>query len=167
MGRKLLDIRGKRFGHLEVIARTVGKIGYWSCRCSCGVFKDISGSSLRRGVTLSCGCMRSEMIAASNTKHGHTNFRGYRSKTYSVWAGMKKRCSNPKAAFYANYGGRGIKVCERWQDFRNFLADMGEAQEGMSIDRVDVNGNYEPGNCKWSTAKEQATNRRPRGSGNL
>lgn len=96
-------------------------------------------------------------------KHGHSlgNYKT-RSKTYRSWERMRERCNRPKHKSYAYYGGRGIKICERWNDFNNFLSDMGERPEGKTIDRINVNGNYEPSNCKWSTSREQRVNQRPR-----
>lgn len=161
-----IDITGQRFGRLVVLRRD----GYrckqatWHCRCDCGAETSTQGSHLRSGHTLSCGCLgREHAVAASRSsswKHGHGH--GMRSPTYRSWISMKTRCTNPSVPHYHYYGGRGIRVCERWEKFENFLADMGLRPAGTSLDRYPNNsGNYEPGNCRWATPKEQAKNRRP------
>jgi hypothetical protein len=124
---------------------------FWLCRCICGIEKTVAESDLKMGKSRSCGCRRQIRI-----KHGLTHTR-----THRIWRAMRTRCTNANAPQYRRYGGRGITICERWDVFANFYADMGPAQDGMSIDRINPNGNYEPGNCRWATNKQQSRNKRP------
>lgn len=157
MGSKPKDITGQKIGRLTVIEDT-GKRNetnvVWKCQCDCGNFIETSSRNLGRN-TFSCGCLQKERV----TKHGNRT-RKNTSSTYNSWHSMKNRCLNPKTPNYKEYGGRGIMVCERWIVFENFLADMGERPEGKTLDRIHNDGHYEPSNCKWSTPKEQANNRR-------
>lgn len=152
-----LQLVGRRFGRLIVLRRAenFGLTTGWLCLCDCGVEKPFRANSLVHGKTKSCGCLRSEILAVLRTTHAHCG-----SGAYASWAGMKYRCASAKCKCYKNYGGRGIRVCDRWDVFENFLEDMGERPDGTSIDRIDNDGNYEPGNCKWSTPLEQASNTR-------
>jgi hypothetical protein len=151
---------GTRFGRLVVFE--VGPALYarrtksWTVRCDCGRTKTVAEGSLVRGRTTSCGCARAEANSARNRTHGLSQ-----SPEYRVWTGMKSRCQNPAERAYEGYGGRGILVCERWQKFENFLADMGPRPSPRhTIERRDVNGHYEPGNCMWLPAPLQARNKR-------
>lgn len=155
--RKIIDLTGKRFGKLTVLQKLDSVNGFimWKCICDCGKIVSVSGNNLRSEHTKSCGCLTREVAAIRQTKHGMG-----RTKTYNTWIQMKTRCNNPHSKEYNNYGGRGIKVCNRWADFNMFLQDMGDVPNGMSLDRINVNGNYEPDNCRWATIKEQQNNKR-------
>jgi hypothetical protein len=159
------DITNQRFGRLVAIEatdkRVSGKV-MWRCICDCGVETISNVQHLREGRRVSCGCAREagRQIKKKTPKHGH--YVGDRpTAIYRIWSGMLTRCFNQKMPQYHNYGGRGITVCERWRQFENFLADMGERPPGMTLDRYpDNDGNYEPGNCRWATMKEQSRNKR-------
>ncbi len=157
---RLRDLVGLRFGRLLVLAAS--KRGYHvvcSCRCDCGADKVIRHSSLKSGYTRSCGCIARERMTVMNTKHGECI--GERSAEWSIWRGMHGRCYTRSSTSYPNYGGRGIRVCERWKIFENFLADMGRKPfPSAQIDRIDNEGNYEPSNCRWVTPSQNSRNRR-------
>jgi hypothetical protein len=155
------DLSDLRFGRLLVLKQTPflndkGEHAWW-CKCECGKTVSVRGYCLRRGSTSSCGCLRGDNGKVAWTTHGLTH-----SSVYSSWISMIRRCTNPETEKYSLYGGRGIKVCDRWlNSVEAFETDMPPRPgEGYSIDRINTNGNYEPGNCKWSTAEEQSNNRR-------
>lgn len=130
------------------------------CRCDCGKEKMITIAHLLKRTIKSCGCIRSEKTIARKTKHGFGGGKIKRSKEYESWAAMRKRCNNPNDKAYKNYGGRGIIICNSWEDFNNFITDMGPRPDGKSLDRVNNDGNYEPSNCRWATRLEQNRNKR-------
>jgi hypothetical protein len=163
------DLCGQKFGRLTVkyiagyrIFNGKPHIKQYSCLCDCGNQKIINRNSIVAKTTISCGCFHKENNIRKSITHGM-----HKSRTYRSWRSMKNRCTNPNTPNYNSYGGRGITVCERWlNSFENFLADMGERPEGTSIDRIDVNGNYEQSNCRWATPKEQSNNQTEYRNGN-
>ena len=152
-----IDLTNQRFGRLTVLRFShTGKWGraFWACLCDCGKETVASGEDLKSGNTASCGCLW-QSLGDRTRKHGRS-----RTSVHNRWKEMHQRCRNPKHKRFADYGGRGIQVCERWHDFTNFLADMGEPPPGLTLDRKDNDGNYEPGNCRWATDTEQRSNKR-------
>jgi hypothetical protein len=168
MTRQAVDMTGQRYGRL-VCVNPLGstKSGMiWECICDCGKLTKVGRGNLIKGTTKSCGCLWNESRISNGyarKTHGRTSRldgkKINRNGTYTTWEAMHTRCNNPNADWYHRYGGRGIKVCERWNTFENFLNDMGERPKGKTIDRIDNDGNYEKNNCKWSTPLEQANNK--------
>lgn len=158
---KINDLTGKKFGRLKVIeyygSNKNGR-ALWLCQCDCGKTKSVLGNSLLCGLTLSCGCYNKEEARKRRTKHSLSY-----SKLYKVWHGMKTRCYNKNFIYYCNYGGRGITICHEWlnnfETFYNWAINNGY-EEGLTIDRINNDGNYEPNNCRWITRAEQNRNQR-------
>jgi hypothetical protein len=158
----LIDITSHRFGRLvaqELVGRTREGKALWRCLCDCGRAHEVTGANLRRGRVRSCGCA----CRPPTTKHGDTA-GGKTAAEWAAWHQAKMRTTSPTHPAWKDYGGRGIKVCERWlNSYENFLADMGRRPSPQhSIDRINNDGDYEPGNCRWATKSEQVLNRRPR-----
>jgi hypothetical protein len=165
MGRPLIDLAGQRFGRLVVVRLSHSgprKRAYFLCRCDCGNEHLARSDALRRDSTRSCGCLQAEEAARGT--HGEAGGGRKRLKAsveYRTWSTMIQRCENPRATDYERYGGRGIKICQRWREsFEAFLTDMGRRPaDKRSVDRINNDGNYEPGNCRWATPIEQRRNR--------
>ncbi len=150
---------GKTYNRLTVISRSDtanSRRIYWLCKCSCGQTTVVAGDKLRSGHTKSCGCLINENVSKANKTHGKSE-----TQTYKIWIGMRSRCIHTWNSKYKDYGGRGINVCTRWlKSFENFLKDMGERPDGMTLDRKNNEGDYKPSNCRWASNKQQSRNKR-------
>ncbi len=155
------NINGQNFNRLNVIgyAGVFNKTSHWYCECNCGAIIMVSSSNILNGHAKSCGCLRVDTSSDVKRLHGHAT-KNMITPTYRVWVNMKSRCINPKSTFYKDYGGRGITVCEKWQTFDGFLADMGERPVGKTLDRKENSKGYCMENCRWATQKEQSNNTR-------
>ncbi len=154
---EIYNLTGKKFNRLLVIQRVEGVNNerMWECLCDCGTVCVKQGSKIRSGYVKSCGCLHRENFNHKTHGKSHT-------KTYTIWSGIKQRCTDDgiPAYIWSRYGGRGITICDRWlESYENFLADMGEAPPGMEIDRIDNDRGYSPENCQWTTKKENCRNR--------
>lgn len=158
---KLRDLLGLKFANLTVVSREpndANNKAVWKCVCDCGEFRVVTSNDLTRGKVKSCGCLsrKCDSTGKGNSKH----------KLYNVWSVMKQRCHNSNSNSYRYYGARGIQVCERWRSsFANFLEDMGERPEGMTLDRINNDSNYCPENCRWATVEQNNVNRGKRKTG--
>lgn len=161
MPNHLKDLTGQKFGRWTVQSRaglTPNKISTWNCICECGKIKVVRSDLLRRGLSESCGCLARQLSSERNGKHCCSYVK---TVEYMAWCSMRQRCNNPTGRDYPDYGGRGIKVCSRWDHFILFLHDMGlRPSPEHSLDRINNDGNYEPSNCRWATKSEQMSNRR-------
>lgn len=155
---KIIDMTGKKFNRLTVIEishRTARRRYFWRCLCDCGNETIIVGDDIRSGHTKSCGCLLKESTIERRTTHHLTH-----TPTYNVWIGLRQRCADINGRGYKNYGGRGITFSDEWLSFENFYKDMGDKPKGLSLDRIDNDGNYCKENCRWATSVVQNNNRR-------
>ena len=162
MTKPRIDLTGRVFGRLTVKSRIVPPRGrtLFVCACECGNEVTLNGSDLQTGNNVSCGCFRATNIGTVNYKHGAAS-KNDLTGAYRSWRAMKDRCFKENNNRFYAYGARGIKVCKKWVDsFENFLADMGERPKGMSLDRINVDEDYSPENCRWASVLEQARNQR-------
>lgn len=157
---RLIDLTGASFSRWTVLSKAGnGPRGgaLWLCRCQCGAERPVMGADLRAGKSVSCGCARTERISRLNKTHGRSNTR-----LHVIWKNMRSRCLNPNRPGFEDYGGRGITICSEWSDYLTFekWALVSGYKDDLSIDRLDVNGNYEPKNCIWASPQAQSENRR-------